>query len=94
MTLFHWQLTPHQHFMDFGKIYFKAQKNPYLHKMTPKPRSKTHGNIISSKPMVQAHGTTSHFWLMIQAHESQRGNFGSHGLEGQEVFNKVLAVQS
>ena len=35
--------------------------------------------------MVQAHGTTSHFRLMIQAHESHRGNFGSRGLEGQEM---------
>ena len=25
------------------------------------------------------------FWLMIQAHESHRGNFGSRGLEDQEV---------
>ena len=25
------------------------------------------------------------FWLMIQAHESHRGNFGSRGLESQEV---------
>ena len=35
--------------------------------------------------MVQAHGISSHFWLMIQAHESHRENFGSRGLEGQEV---------
>ena len=25
------------------------------------------------------------FWLMIQANESHQGNFGSRGLEGQEV---------
>ena len=30
-------------------------------------------------------GTSSNLWLMIQAHESLRGNFGSCGLEGQEV---------
>ena len=35
--------------------------------------------------MVQAHGTSFHFQLMIQAHESYRGNFGSCGLEDQEV---------
>ena len=58
--------------MDFGKISSKAQKNPYLHKK-------------ASKPMVQAHSTLSHFWLMIQAYASHRGNFGSRGLEGQEV---------
>ena len=44
----------------------------------------------ASKPMVQAHSTSSHFWLMIQAHESHRGNFGSHGLEGQEVCSIKL----
>ena len=79
MALFHWQLTPHQHFMDFGKIFFKAQKSPYLH---------TQKN--ASKPMVQAHSTSSHFWLMIQAHESHRGNFGSRGLESQEVYSVKL----
>jgi len=35
--------------------------------------------------MVQAHDTPSHFQLMIQAHESHQGNFGSRGLEGQEI---------
>ena len=40
--------------------------------------------------MVQAHGTSSHFQFMIQAHESHRGNFGSHGLEGQEVCSVKL----
>ena len=40
--------------------------------------------------MVQAHGTPSHFQLMIQAHESHRGNFENHGLEGQEVCSVKL----
>ena len=71
--------------MDFGRIYFKAQKIPYSQKWCRSPWSKTHGDIISSRPIVRAHGTTSHFWLMIQAHESHRGNFGSCGLEGQNV---------
>ena len=35
--------------------------------------------------MVQAHGTTSHFQFMIQDYEFRWGNFGSRGLEGQEV---------
>ena len=43
-----------------------------------------------SKPMVQSHSTSSHFWLMIQVHESYRGNFGSRGLEGQEVCSVKL----
>ena len=72
MALFHWQLAPHQHIMDYGKIYFKSQKSPYLHKMMP-------------KSIVQAHGTTSHFQFMIQDHEFHWGNFGSRGWEGQEV---------
>ena len=63
--------------MDFGKTSFKAQKSPYLHKK-------------ASKSMVQVHGTSSHFWLMIQAHESHWGNFGSRGLEGQEVYSVKL----
>ena len=58
--------------------------------MTSKPMVQTYGDIISSKPIVQAHGTTSHFRLMIQAHESHRGNFGSLGLEGQEVCSVKL----
>ena len=41
-------------------------------------------------PMVQAHSTSSHFWLMIQTHESHRGNFGSRGLESQEVCSVKL----
>ena len=44
----------------------------------------------TSKPMVQAHSTSSHFWLMIQAHKSHWGNFGSCGLEGQEVCSVKL----
>ena len=70
---------------DFGRIYFKAQKSPYSQKWCRSSWSKTHGDIILSRPIVRAHGTTSHFWLMIQAHEPHRGNFGSRGLEGQEV---------
>ena len=44
----------------------------------------------ASKPMVQAHNTSSYFWLLIQAHESYRENFGSRGLEGQEVCSIKL----
>ena len=63
--------------MNFGKISFKTQKNSYSHKN-------------ASKPMVQTHGTSSHFLLMIQAYESHQGNFGSRGLEGQEVCSVKL----
>ena len=71
--------------MNFGRIYFKAQKSPYSQKWCWSPWSKTHGDIISSRPIVRVHDTTSHFWLIIQVHESHQGNFGSRGLEGQEV---------
>lgn len=68
---------------------------PIFSKWCQSPWSKTQGDIISSKPIVQAHGTTSHFRLMIQAHKSHRGNFGSYGLEDEEVcLVKVLAIQS
>ena len=60
-------------------------KRAILTKWHRSPWSKTHDNIILSKPIVQAHGTTSHFQLMIQAYESYWGNFGSRGLEDQEV---------
>ena len=52
--------------------------------------SKTHDNIISSKPMVQSHGTSSHFQLMIKPYDSHRGNFGSCGLEGQNICSVKL----
>ena len=86
MALFHWQLTPHQYYHGFWEISILKPKRTHIYtKWCQNPWSITHGNIISSKPMVQAHGISSHFWLMIQAHESHQGNFGSRGLEGQEV---------
>ena len=76
--------------MDFGRIYFKAQKSPYSQKCCRSPWSKTHDYIILSRPIIRVYGTTSHFWLMIQAHKSHRGNFRSCGLEGQEVCSVKL----
>ena len=91
-TWLHFIGDPHRvnTIMDFGRIYFKAQKSPYSQKWCRSPWSKIHGDIISSGPIVRTHGTTSHFWLMIQAHESHWGNFGSRGLEGQEVCSVKL----
>ena len=62
---------------NFGKTSFIAQKRPYLHKKT-------------SRLMAQAHSTLSYFWLMIQVYESHQGNFGSRGLEDQEVCSVKL----
>ena len=51
-----------------------------------------HGErLLQQKPLFtqnnnKARGTSSHFWLRIQADESLWGNFGSRGLEGQEVY--------
>ena len=42
-------------------------------------------SLIFTQNDNKTQGTSSHFRLMIQAHESLRGNFGSRGLEGQEV---------
>ena len=53
-----------------GKYTLKPKRAHIYTKWCQSPRSKTHGNIISSKPMVQAWGTSFHFRLMIQAHES------------------------
>ena len=41
--------------------------------------------VIFTQNDNKAQGTSSHLRLMIQAHESLWGNFGSHGLEGQEL---------
>ena len=68
-----------------GKSTLKPKRAHIYTKWCQNPRSKTHGNIISSKPMVQAHGTSFHFWPVIQAHESHLRNFGSCDLEGREV---------
>ena len=61
-------------------IYTKQCQSPWFN---------FHGDIISSKLMtcylIKSQGKSSHLQLMIQDHESYRRNFGSHGLEGQEV---------
>ena len=41
--------------------------------------------VIFTQNDNKAQGTSSPLRLMIQAHESLWGNFGSHGLEGQEL---------
>ena len=68
-----------------GKSISKPKRAHNYQKRRQSLWSNTHGDFILSKPMVQAHGTSSHFQLMIQAQESYRGNFGSCGLEDQEV---------
>ena len=53
--------------------------------------SYTHGKqLLQQEPIFTQNdnktwGTSSHFRLMIQTHKSFWGNFGSCGLEGQEV---------
>ena len=58
--------------------------------------SYTHGKrLLQQEPIFtqndnKAQGTSSHLRLMIQAHESLWENFGSRGLEGQEVCSVKL----
>ena len=58
--------------------------------------SYTHGKrLLQHEPIFtqndnKTRGTLSHLWLMIQAYKSPWGNFGSHGLEGQEVCSVKL----
>ena len=53
--------------------------------------SLTHGKrLLQQEPIFtqndnKTRGMSSHFWLMIKAHKRFWGNFGSRGLEGQEV---------
>ena len=53
--------------------------------------SYTHGKWLLQQELIftqndnKTRGTSSHLRLMIQAHNSPWGNFGSRGLEGQEV---------
>ena len=53
--------------------------------------SYTHGKGLLQQELIftqndnKIRGTSSHLWLIIQAHKSLWGNFGSHGLEGQEI---------
>ena len=53
--------------------------------------SYTHGKwFLQQEPIFRQNnnktwGTSSHLWLMIQAYKSLWGNFGSRGLQGQEV---------
>ena len=58
--------------------------------------SYTHGKrLLQQEPIFtqndnKTRGTSSYLRLMIQAHKSLRGNFGSRGLEGQEVCSVKL----
>ena len=65
------------------KQWIKAHDSYYL--------SYTYGKWLLQQESIftqndnKTRGTSSHFRLMIQAHKSFWGNFGSRGLEGQEV---------
>ena len=71
----------HQH-MDWAQVL--NAHGPYF-------LSHIHGkSLLQQKPIFtqndnKTQGTSSNLRLMIQAHKSLWGNFGSHGLEGQEV---------
>ena len=58
--------------------------------------SYTHGKRLLQQKLIftqndnKTRGTSSDLRLMTQAHKSLWGNFGSHGLEGQEVCSVKL----
>ena len=60
-------------------------------KLTAHITSLTYGKrLLQQEPIFtqndnKTRGTSSHLWLMIQSYKSPLGNFGSCGLEGQEV---------
>ena len=64
--------------MDFGKIFSKAQKSPYLHKE-------------ASKPIVQAHSTLSHFLAHNPSSWVSSGEFFGGP---RSMFSKAPVVQS
>ena len=68
--------------MDFGKIFSKAQKSPYLHKEV-------------SKPIVQAHSILSHFLAHNPSSWVSSGEFWESWFGGlRSMFSKALVVQS
>ena len=62
----------------------------------PYCRSYTYGKrLLQQEPLFtqndnKTRGTSSHLRLMTQAHKSLWGNFGSRGLEGQELCSVKL----
>ena len=65
-------------------------KRALIHKMTLKLMVQNPWQYYLIKGHSSSSRTTSHFQLMIEAHESHQGNFGSRGLEGQEVCSVKL----
>ena len=63
--------------------------SPYYLSYTPGKRLLQQEPIFTQNDN-KTRGTSSHLRLMIQAHKSFWGNFGSHGLEGQEVCSVKL----
>ena len=65
-------------------------------KLTAHITSYTHGKrLLQQEPTFtqndnKTQGMSSHLWLMTQAHKSLWENFGSRGLEGQEVCSVKL----
>ena len=95
MGLFHWQPAPHQHIMDFGKIYFKVQKSPYLHKMTPKPTIQNPWQYY----LIKAHGSSSWHNISFSTNDpnswiSSRKFWELWFGEPRNMFSKAPAVQS
>ena len=78
-----------------GKIYFKTQKNPYLHKMMPKPMVHNPRQYY----LIKAHGSSSWHIISFSAHDpnswvSSREFWESWFGGPRSMFNKAPTVQS
>ena len=77
----------HQH-MDWAQV-MNQNSQPML-PLSYSWKAASPTKVIFTQNDNKAQGTSSHLRLMIQAHESLWGNFGSHGLEGQELCSIKL----
>ena len=59
-----WERHANQHIINFEKIYFKAQKSPYLHKMMPKPTVQNPWQYY----LIKANGSSSWHNISFIAH--------------------------
>ena len=69
-----------------GKSLLKPKKSPYLHKNASKSMVQNSWRYY----LIKAHDSSSWHNISFSAHEPHQGNFGSRGLDGQEVCSIKL----
>ena len=94
MALFHWQPTSINIIMDFGKISFKSQKSPYLHKKV----SKLLVQNLWRYYLIKTHGSSSWHIISFLAHDPSSWvsleEFWELWFGGpRSMFNKAPAIQ-